>query len=88
MSVKSLKMPKRVNSVEELKAESAEGADFFIVLDFGVRSRKRIRWDGEHFYILNCIDNTKQRLTPKELHSGLTNIGKAIDKGAFFKEEE
>jgi hypothetical protein len=79
---------KKIESVEQLKAESKDGADFFITLNGGCRSSKRIWWDGTYFYIYNFIDDTEQKLTPEQLHSDATNIGKAMDKGAFYKEEE
>jgi hypothetical protein len=78
--------PKRIESVEQLKQESKRSHSFFVLLNYGIRSRKRICWNGTHFIILNYIDNTRQRLTPEQLHSDKTNIGKAIDKGAFYKE--
>lgn len=80
--------PKKIESVDQLKEESKNAGEFFILLNYGLRSSKRIWWNGTHFFVLNYIDNTEQKLTPEQLHSEATNIGKAIDKNAFFKEEE
>ena len=80
--------PKKIESVEQLKEESKNAGDFFILLNGGMRSSKRIWWNGTFFFIYNCIDDTEQKLTPEQLHSDATNIGKAIEKGSFFKEAE
>ena len=63
-----------------------DGAEFFIKLNFGLRSTKRIEWDepSKSFCILNEIDGTHQDLAEEELATE-TNIVKAIEKGAFFK---
>ena len=61
--------------------------EFFILLNFGVRSVKWIRYNiqTKKFDITNLIDNTYQNLTAKELDDkGLTNIGRAIKKGALY----
>lgn len=80
--------PKKIESVEQLKAESKDVGEFFILLNYGLRSCKRIWWNGTHFFIYNFIDDTEQKLTPEQLHSEATNIGKAIKLGSFYKEEE
>lgn len=78
--------PKKIRSIEELKKESVGGAEFFTLLNGGIRSSKRIEWDepSKSFCILNEIDDTHQDLTEQELATE-TNIVKAIEKGAFFK---
>jgi hypothetical protein len=84
-------MPQRINSIEELKTAAGDGADFFILLAGGfVRSSKHISYDKDKdkFYILNEIDGTDQTLKPESLkRKHITNIGLAIEKGAFFKDD-
>ena len=64
-------MPLRIKSLEQLKAESKGGAEFFIILgNSGVmRSSKRIEWAEEEkrFFIFNLIDDTEQVLTEEQL---------------------
>lgn len=82
-------MPTRVTSVEELKrlATVEGGVLFYILLNGGLKSVKRIEWDepGKSFCILNEIDDTHQDLTEQELATE-TNIVKAIERNAFFKD--
>ena len=81
-------MSKKICSVEELKKESINGARFFILLNYGIRSSKYIRWDPlmKTFGIVNHVDDTSQHLHEEEImDKNLTNIGEAIKKGAFFK---
>jgi hypothetical protein len=83
-------MPKKITSVEELKKESVDGADFFILLNHFLRSSKHIWWDesARHFEVINYIDGTEQALSEKEIMiKGYTNIGEAIQKGAFYKDD-
>jgi len=40
-------MPTRITSMEQLKTESEQGAEFFILLNHGLRSSKDIVWDTE-----------------------------------------
>lgn len=81
-------MAKQVKSVNQLKTILADGEtkDFFILLNFGLRSSKAISYDGSStFYVLNEIDDTEQELTEQELmNSDITNIGKAINNGALY----
>lgn len=81
-------MATQVKSVNQLKTILADGEtkDFFILLHFGLRSSKAISFDGDNtFYVLNEIDGTEQELTEQELmNSDITNIGKAINNGAFY----
>ena len=62
-------MPTRITSMEQLKAESEQGAEFFILLNHGSRSSKDIMWDGDakKFHIFNHIDQTVQHLTKRQL---------------------
>ena len=81
-------MATQVKSTDQLKTILADGEtkDFFILLNFVLRSSKAISYDGSStFYVLNEIDGTEQELTEQELmNSDLTNIGKAINNGAFY----
>ena len=83
-------MRRQIKSVEELKKESADGADFFILLRHGLISRKHIWYDedAKHFEVINMIDGTEQVLSEEEIMDEmLTNIGKAILRGVFYKED-
>ena len=78
----------RVNSLNELK-QMCNGVtkDFFIQLNFGIRSSKNISYnkDTDTFYILNEIDDTKQELNSQTIMDEYyTNIGKAITFGSFY----
>lgn len=82
-------MKKRINSIEELKAESKDGAEFFIFFPPFMKSSKHIWWDEEagYFEIVNYIDGSEQALSESEMmDKSLTNIGEAIEKGSFFKD--
>ena len=79
--------PKRVTTIEELKRSARGGTDYFIALNFGLRSSKHIIWDedAQRFYVFNCIDDTEQELTAEQLmDDGYTNIGKAMKLGALY----
>lgn len=82
-------MAKQVKSMDQLKSILADGEtkEFFILLNGGLRSSKTISYDGDNtFYVLNEIDDTEQVLTEQELmNNDLTNIGKAINNGAFYQ---
>jgi len=84
-------MPQRISSLEELKEAAGDGADFFILLAGGfVRSSKYISYDSaeDRFWILNLIDSSEQSLKASNiLKKQHTNIGEAITKGAFFKDD-
>ena len=61
--------------------------DFFIQLNFGIRSSKSISYnkDTDTFYIINNIDGTEQELNSQTImDEEHTNIGKAITLGAFY----
>jgi hypothetical protein len=78
----------KVNTLDELKKMcDGETKDFFIQLNFGIRSPKSISYnkDTDTFYILNEIDDTEQELNSKTImNQGYTNIGKAITLGTFY----
>lgn len=83
-------MATQVKSINQLKDILADGEvkDFFILLNYGLRSSKAMSYDGDNtFYVLNEIDGTEQELTEQELmDDDITNIGKAINNGAFYLE--
>ena len=83
---------KQINSIEELKKESvyddSKGmTEFFIVLNFGLRSSKRITYFPETntFDLHNEIDDSFEEDLPEEQLLNETHIGLAIERGAFFK---
>jgi hypothetical protein len=83
-------MPTRITCMKQLKTESEQGAEFFILLNHGLRSSKDIVWDTEakKFHIFNHIDQTEQHLTEQQLMGkSVTNIGYALTKGALFKHD-
>ena len=62
-------------------------AEFFILLNFTLRSSKRITYypDTNTFDVHNEIDDSyEEGLTEEQLKSE-THIGLAIERGAFFK---
>jgi hypothetical protein len=64
--------------------------DYFIQLNFGLRSSKQIDYspETEKYYILNEIDDTEQELDEKQLFDRVfTNIGYAIQNGALYSYE-
>ena len=80
---------KKINSIEELKEESKDGAEFFILLNGNLRSSKRIWYDedAKHFEVINYIDDSEQALSEEEImDEKFTNIGEAMKKGALFKD--
>jgi len=82
-------MAKVVKDIKELKKLAKRtDPDFFILLNQGVISRKRISYDAEEkkFFIFNLIDETEQELTETELFTEATNIGKALKLGALYSE--
>jgi hypothetical protein len=82
---------KRITSIEQLKQEARRGADFALLLQYGLFSRKTIAYDesSEHFSVWNHIDDTHENFTEAELSDrNLTNIGEGIRKGALVKLRE
>jgi len=71
-------MPMRITSMKQLKSAAEQGAEFFILLNHGLRSSKDIVWDAEakRFHVFNHIDQTEQHLTERQLMDRcFTNIG-------------
>lgn len=83
-------MAKRIETIEELKelAQEDKEPEFYILLNGGLISRKRIVFNDDRFYIMNWIDETEQELSEKDLFSDLTNIGKALKNKCLFWEGE
>ena len=80
---------KKVTSLEELK-NICDGVsvDFFIQLNFGLRSSKNISYNREtdQFFVLNEIDDFEQILNSQQIQDeDYTNIGKAIKLGALYQ---
>ncbi len=92
-----MKKPKtiQVKSVEQLRKAlqgSDDCKDFAIVLGGGgMFSRKEIALSStptgrERFFIFNCIDDSTQFLSEKQLMDGKHgNIAEAMKKGAFYQ---
>ena len=76
----------RVESIEHLQQlASVHPIQGFILLKFGLRSYKTVFARRRRFRVENHIDNTKQLLSAEELYK-YSNLGDAIDKGAFYIE--
>ena len=79
----------KIVSAEHLKSlcNMEEPIDCFIALNGGIISRKEICITATgRFDITNCIDDSTQKLTEKQLMDDrYTMIGKAITKGAFYQ---
>lgn len=82
----------KVENIGHLRklAESTE-PDFYIVLNGGLISRKRIAIikDAKKptYDVYNFIDDSEQEIAEKDLFdNSITNIGEALSKGALFFE--
>ncbi len=85
------RVSKRIPSVAVLKQEARGRADFALLLQHGLFSRKTIKYDeaANVFSVWNHIDDTHQTLTEAQLNDrGWTNIGYGIRKGALVKLDE
>lgn len=73
-----------VSTVDELRQHLEKGHhDYCILLNFGVRSSKRISLDSKgKFKVNHCIDDTREGMTEKRLMK--SNIGKAMLKNSFL----
>ena len=79
----------QVKNLQDLKRLIGEKNkhDFFIMLNYGLRSSKFIDYDYDTgmFYVMNEIDGSEQTLSEKEImDEDFTNIGKALDYGALY----
>jgi hypothetical protein len=75
-----------ITSLEQLKVFCFnKQKEFFIRLNFGVKSSKSIIYDSDSkkFEINNEIDSTNQVLTEKELFTK-SNIGIAIERNSLY----
>ena len=82
----------KIISLEQLKKESTYDdkkgmAEFFILLNFGLRSSKRIAYypDTNTFDVHNEIDDSWEEDLTEEKLLNETHIGLAVKRGAFFK---
>lgn len=82
---------KPITSIDDLKKEASNDngdySDFFIALNFNLRSSKRILYDKElkTFSVINEIDDSYQDDLTEEQLANETLIIEAIDKGALYK---
>jgi hypothetical protein len=79
----------QVKSVNDLKESCVtDGQGFYILLDGGIISRKFISYEqrSKKFFVDNYIDGSNQRLTSRQLYTQ-SNIGKAIERGRFYRDE-
>lgn len=78
---------RKIKDLTELKElSSKKKCKCFIVLNFGVRSVKDIRYYPSKgiFKVFNEIDGTEQQLTENQL-STETNIIRALENGALWR---
>ncbi|HEY5405799.1 MAG TPA: hypothetical protein VIJ92_01880 [Ginsengibacter sp.] len=82
---------KPITSIEDFKKEASnkngDYSDFFITLNFNLRSSKRILYDeeSETFSVINEIDDSYQDDLSETQLADETLIVEAINKGALFK---
>ena len=79
----------KIKSLQQLKRESKNGAEYFILLRFNLRSTKWIEWDAQNkvFNVINFIDGSEQTLTEKQLmDQEWSDIGHAINCGWLYKD--
>ncbi len=78
---------KRITSINQLKQEALKRADFALLLNYGIYSRKTIKYnaDAEVFSVWHHVDDTREKLPEIELKK--SNIGIGIRMGAFVKME-
>ena len=84
-------MPPRNDTVHQIRntrqlREAIAGGhhEFRIVLHYGLYSAKTIHLSANgRFMVDNHIDGAKQRLTGRQLYTE-SNIGKAMERGAFI----
>jgi len=82
------KKPQKIKDLDQLKKLAVPDAEFFIMLNFGLRSSKRIEYDEEKdsWWVYNDIDDSEMTLATEELAKD-TNIIEALEKGALYKYE-
>jgi len=80
----------KVETINELKFIcNDESQDFFILLNHGLISRKRIFYDeiSELFLVEDMVTDINKEYTLQQLKSD-TNITYAIEKGVFYLEAD
>ena len=82
----------QIKTVDELrKAIADENTDLCIMLNGGLRSSKFINESDEpdkEFYVFSENDGTEDNFSQSDLFdSFLSNIGEAMNKGAFYMYE-
>ena len=85
-----IKIPTKIESIEQLKEKAVNGCDCFILLNGCLRSSKHIWYDPEcnDFEIIHMIDGSEEILTEKQLmDKEFSNIGHAMTKGALYKDD-
>jgi len=80
----------RVESLEHMKKICSDGEpkDFVLLMKHSLRSSKTISYDPSRkkpWGVFNLIDDSEQNLTDRTLFKN-TNIGDAIQVGAFYYE--
>lgn len=72
-----------IRTLAQLKQRATGGAEFAVLLRFGLFSRKFIRYDARRkgFSVFHFIDGTSEWLTSRGLMR--SRIGEAMSKGAF-----
>lgn len=78
---------KPIKDIQELKELAKKGCECFILLNYGLRSSKNIKWNEEEgkFWIHHEIDDTEEFLTEQELFDeSITLIGKALKRGCLI----
>lgn len=82
---------KKILSIDELKKESVYDdkkgmAEFFITLNFGLKSSKRVIYypDTDTYDVHNEIDDSYQEDLTEEQLRNETHIVFAIENGAFY----
>ena len=80
---------KKIESIDQLKKESIEGAEFVIMINTILRSTKFVTYlpKKDKFSIHNFIDDTHQTVKADRLLEE-TLIPEAIEAGRFFKDKE
>ena len=82
---------KAITSITKLRElTNKEAKTFWLVLNHGLYSKKKIKYNTKTktFSILNFIDDSRQKLTEKQMNNQkFTNIGLAIKKHALILEK-
>jgi len=73
-----------IGSIEELikLSQCDNGCECYILLRYGAKSSKTIRWLDGRFHIIHEIDDSETFETPNQLKK--TIIGEAIEKNALI----